>query len=422
MLSQWSWLLFLLALAASTIMLEEQAFPKVTSASGAHTSPSEKARQYFSAEEIAKGRAYARGRYILVSLRLAVTLGLFALLTLTPLAGKIRDLGVSAADGRVWLTIAVFGLLLGLLYYAATFPLSLYSAFLREHAFGLSTQTFRSWAWDYAKQALISTGITLPLLILLYALIRWSPHRWYLPAWVVIVAVMALMTELAPILIDPLFHTFRPVQDPALVERIHTLTDRAGLRAGSILEVDASRRTKKTNAYFTGLGGTRRVVLYDTLITTSTPEEVELVLAHELGHWRRHHIWKGIALGAASTLAALWLIARLLNAAAGSGRFGFIHPADVVSLPLMLLAFAVLNIGTMPIQVAISRAFEREADLESLRLTGNPEAFIASEVTLARANLADIQPPRVIVWFLYTHPPVLERIAMAEAYSRKEIR
>lgn len=421
MLSQWSWLLFVLALAASTIMFEERALPKVPSASGVHASHAEKARQYFSAEEIARGQTYARGRYILVFLRLAVTLGLFALLALTPLAAKIRDLSVSAAGGRVWLTIAVFGLLLGLLYYAATFPLSLYGSFLREHAFGLSTQTFRSWAWDYAKQALINTGIMLPLLILLYALIRWSPERWYIPAWAVIVAVMALMTELSPILIDPLFHTFRPVQDPALVERIHTLTDRAGLRAGSILEVDASRRTKKTNAYFTGLGGTRRVVLYDTLVTTATPEEVELVLAHELGHWRRHHIWKGIALGAASTLAALWLIARLLSVAAGSGRFGFIHPADVVSLPLMLLLFAALNVVTMPIQVAISRTFEREADLESLRLTDNPEAFIASEIKLARANLADVQPPKVIVWSLYTHPPVLERIATAEAYSGKEI-
>ena len=422
MLSQWSWLLFLLALAASTIMFEERALPKVPAGFGVHPSPAEKAQQYFRAEEIARGRAYAGGRYILVSLRLAVTLGLFALLTFTTLAARIRDLSVSVAGGRVWLTVAVFGLLLGLLYYAATFPLSLYGNFLREHAFGLSTQTFRSWIWDYAKHALISTGMMLPLLIVLYALIRWNPHRWYLPAWLVIVVVMALMTELAPILIDPLFHTFRPVQDPALVERIRTLTNRAGLRTGSILEVDASRRTKKTNAYFTGLGGTRRVVLYDTLIATSTPEEVELVLAHELGHWRQHHIWKGIALGAASTLAALWLIARLLNVAAGPGRFGFIHPADVVSLPLMLLAFVTLNVVTMPIQVAISRAFEREADLESLRLTGNPEAFIASEVKLARANLADIHPPKAIVWLMYTHPPVLERIAMAEAYSTKEIR
>ncbi|MGH7409818.1 MAG: M48 family metallopeptidase [Candidatus Methylomirabilis sp.] len=422
MLSHGSILPFLLALAAVTTMLESHALPPPPPASGLHSSPLEKAGQYFTAGELARGRVYARGRYLLVFLRLALTLGLFAVLALTPLSTRIHDVSVSAAGGRVWLTVMLFGLLLGLLYYAVTFPLSLYGNFLREHTFGLSNQTFASWALDYAKGALISTGIMLPLLILLYALIRWSPGRWYLPAWAAAVTVMVLIAELSPILIDPLFHTFKPVQDPGLVERIHTLTDRAGLRVGPILEMDASRKTKKTNAYFTGLGRARRVVLYDTLIATSSPEEVELVLAHELGHWTRHHTWKGIALGAASLLAALWLIAGLLNVAAASGRFGFIHPADVKSLPLLLLSFFILNIATMPIQQAISRAFERQADLESLHLTNNPDAFIAAEITLARSNLADIEPPQAIVWFLYTHPPVLERIAMAEAFRTGERR
>jgi STE24 endopeptidase len=423
MFSHWSMLLFLLLpLAGPTVTSEARAFPGEPPVSDLHTSSTDKARQYFTADDIARGRAYAGGRRVLYFLRLALTLALFGLLSLPTVSSRLRDLSVSIAGGRVWLTIAVFGLLLGLLYVVVTFPLSLYGSFLREHAFGLSTQSFASWAWDYAKGALISTGIMLPLLVLLYSLIRWNANRWYVPAWVVSVAVMALMAELSPILFDPLFHTFRPVTDRGLVERIRTLSDRAGLRVGPILEMDASRQTKKTNAYFTGLGRTRRVVLYDTLIATSTPEEVGLVLAHELGHWRRHHIWKGIAMGAASMLAALWVIARLLNAAANSGRFGFIHPADIVSLPLLLLSFLVLNIVTMPAQTAVSRAFEREADLESLRLTNSPDVFIASEVTLARTNLADIEPPKAIVWLLYTHPPVLERIAMAEAYRETERR
>lgn len=422
MLSHGFTLLFLLTLAAATTMLEGQALPQPPPVSGVHTAPLERARQYFTEQEMARGRAYARGRYLLFFLRQALTLGLFAVLALARLSTRLHDLSVSAAGGRVWLTVALFGLLLGLLYHAVTFPLSLYGRFLREHAFGLSNQTFASWAQDYAKGAVISLTIMLPLLILLYALIRWSPGRWYLPAWVVVVAVMALIAELSPILIDPLFHSFKAVQDPGLVERIRALTDRAGLRVGQILEMDASRKTKKANAYFTGLGPARRVVLYDTLTATSSGEEVELVLAHELGHWKRHHIWKGIALGAASMLVALWLIAGLLNALAASGRFGFIHPADVRSLPALLLAFLLLNTVTMPIQHAISRAFERQADLESLRLTNNPHAFIASEVKLARSNFADIDPPRGIVWLLYTHPPVLERIAMAEALRAQQRR
>lgn len=422
MLSKWSMLFSLLALAAVTTILENRALPEGSPSPERHVSSTNRARQYFTPEELARGRAYAGGRRILYFLKLGLTFGLFALLSLPPISARIRDLSVSIAGGRVWLTIVVFGLLLGLVYFAASFPLNLYSDFLRERAFGLSTQTPGSWAWDHSKAAIIGTGIMLPLLVLLYSLIRWNPTRWYLPAWAVAVVVMALMAELSPVLFDPLFHTFRPVQDPGLAERIRRLTDRAGLRVGQILEMDASRQTKKTNAYFTGLGRTRRVVLYDTLIATSTPEEVELVLAHELGHWRRNHIWKGMALGAASMLAALWLIARFLNAAADSGRFGFIHPADVVSLPLLLLSFLALSTVTMPIQAAISRAFEREADLESLRLTDNPDAFIASEVTLARTNFSDIEPPRVIVWLLYTHPPVLERIGMAEAYRTREMR
>jgi len=422
MLPHWSIFLFLLGLAAAATLVEGQTLPKVPPTSDARASGGDKARRHFTADELARGRAYANGRYLLFFLRLALTLGLLAVLTLTRLSTTLHDLSVSAAGGRVWLTVMIFGLLVSLLYYAVTFPLSLYGGFLREHAFGLSTQNLAAWAWDYAKGALIGTVIVLPLLVLLYRLIRWSPGSWYLPAWAAAVIVMALMAELSPLLIDPLFHKFKAVEDQGILERVRTLTDRAGLEVGPILEMDASRKTKKTNAYFTGLGRAKRVVLYDTLIATSPPEEVELVLAHELGHWKHHHIWKGMALGAASMLVALWLIAHLLNAAAASGRFGFIHPADVRSLPLLLLSFLLLITLTMPIQQAISRAFERQADLESLRLTNNPDAFIAAEVSLARANLADLDPPRPIVWLLYTHPPVLDRIAMAERFRAGETR
>jgi STE24 endopeptidase len=416
MLSISSLLVPLLALSAAAAALEGHGLAEPSRRLVQPAQTSETAARYFTQEEIARGRAYARGRYALYLLRAAMTIGLCAVLVLTPLSGRIHDLSVSAAGGRVWLTVAIYGLLLGLLYYAIMAPLSLYGSFIREHAFGLSTQGLRSWSLDYLKSALLATGLALPLLVLLYALIRWTPKYWYLPAWATIVVVMAAVTELSPVLIDPLFHTFRPVEDPSLRTRIGALTDRAGLQVGPILVMDASRRTRKTNAYFTGLGRTRRIVLYDTLVETATPDEVELVLAHELGHWKRRHIWKGLGLSAAGLLAGLWAVSRLVGDAAASGRFGFVHPADVRSLPLLVLLLVIFNVVTMPVQQAISRAFEREADLASLHLTNNPDAFIASEIGLARANLADIHPPKAVVWFLYSHPPVLERIAMAEAY------
>ncbi|PWB79998.1 MAG: hypothetical protein C3F08_05405, partial [Candidatus Methylomirabilota bacterium] len=319
MVSQWLLLLVLPALVVATVSVDRQALGGVAPPSDPRGSFADTARPYFSAEEVARGRAYARGRYLLYGLRTAVTLVLFGLLTLSPLSATIRDVCVSIAGGRVWLTVAVFGLALALLYHAVTFPISLYGGFLHEHAFGLSRQTCAAWAWDYAKGTLINAAILLPLLVLLYAVIRWDPVRWYLPAWVVVILVMSLLAELSPILVDPLFHTFRPVQDQVLVERLRTLTDRAGLAVGPILEIDAGHKTTKTNAYFTGFGRTRRIVLYDTLLATSTPDEVEVIVAHELGHWRRHHIWKGMAIGAASAFAVLWLIARLLTIAADSG-------------------------------------------------------------------------------------------------------
>ncbi|NJD68584.1 MAG: hypothetical protein C3F12_06995 [Candidatus Methylomirabilota bacterium] len=420
MASQWSGLLMLLALAGVTMSIDRQARGDNAPPAESRASLAEKARHYFTTDELARGRAYARGRYLLYGVRMIVTLGLFGLLTLTPLSAKIGDLSVSMTGGRVWLTVGLYGLMVAALYHVVTFPVSLYGGFVREHLFGLSRQTLAAWSGDYLKAMLVNTVILLPLLIVLYAFIRRDPVRWYLPVWIVVVLVMTVLAELSPILFDPLFHTFRPVQDQQLVNRLRILSDRAGLTVGPILEIDAGRKTTKTNAYFTGFGRARRIVLYDTLLAASTPEEVELIVAHELGHWRRHHIWKGMALSAVSALGTLWLIARLLRMAADSGRFGFIHPADPRSLPFVLLLLLVLAILTTPIRMAISRAFEREADRESLRLTANPRAFIDSEVVLARSNLSDVDPPRAVVWLLYTHPPILERIAMAEAYLAQQ--
>src|SRR3990172_1904066 len=175
MFSHWSMLFFLLLpLAGATISFEARALPGEPPASGLHTSSTDKARQYFTADDIARGRAYAGGRRLLYFLRLALTLALFGVLSLPTVSSRLRDISVSIAGGRVWLTIAVFGLIVGLLYFVVTFPLNLYGNFLREHTFGLSTQGFASWAWDHTKAALIGTGIMLPLLVLLYSLIRWN--------------------------------------------------------------------------------------------------------------------------------------------------------------------------------------------------------------------------------------------------------
>jgi STE24 endopeptidase len=183
-----------------------------------------------------------------------------------------------------------------------------------------------------------------------------------------------------------------------------------------VYESDASRRTTKGNAYFTGLGATKRIVIYDTLVRRSDPEEVELVLAHEMGHWKHADIWKGIGLSLIGLFVALWVGARAVEWAARRPVFHLAGPADVAGLPVFLLAVSLLSLASMPLQNAISRHFEREADRASLVLTGNPAAFIRSEVSLARSNLSDLTPPRPLVWLFYSHPPVMARIRMAEEY------
>lgn len=374
---------------------------------------------YFTPEDVARGHAYTGGRYWLAAAAIAFRLAILVLLVVTPGSAGLRNLAVRLAPSRPAVAVAIYLALLVVIYEALTLPLGYYTGFVREHAFGLSTQTGAAWFLDRLKGALLSLGVVVPLGSLLVLLWRRHPGRWVLPAWALCSVVTILLVALAPILIDPLFNTIRPLQDPALRQRVLTLADRAGIRVEQVYEMDASRRTRKGNAYFTGLGKTKRVVLYDTLITGSSPDEVELVVAHEMGHWKHADIWKGIGLSLIGLAVSLWCGARALEWAARGGSFHLAGRADVAGVPLFLLVLFVLNMASLPLQNAISRSFERAADRTSLELTGNAPAFIRSEVQLARSNLADLTPPPALVWLLYTHPPVAERIRMAEDFAKQ---
>jgi STE24 endopeptidase len=375
--------------------------------------------RYFTPEEVAKGRAYASGRYGIFAGATALRLAILLMLVLTPASAALRSLAVRAVPAYPSLAVAVYVALLVVLFELVTLPLGYYAGFLREHAYGLSTQTAAGWLLDRAKAALLTLALAVPMGMVLSLLWRRYPGRWVLPAWGLGGAAIIVLVALAPVVIDPLFNTIRPLQRPELRERVLAMAARAGTPVDQVYETDASRRTRKGNAYFTGLGHTKRIVLYDTLIAGSSPEEVELVLAHEIGHWRHAHIWKGIGLSILGLGILLWLGAHVLEWAARRGAFHLASPADIAGLPLFLLVLFVLNLGGLPIQNAISRHFERQADRASLELTRDPSAFIRAEVQLARSNLADLSPPAPIVWLLYTHPPVAERIRMAEEFARR---
>jgi STE24 endopeptidase len=372
---------------------------------------------YFTPEDVARGHSYMGGRYWLVAAGTSIRLAVLLILVATSASATLRNLAVRLAPAHPAVAVAIYVGLLALLFELLSLPLGYYAGFVREHAFGLSTQTWSAWLLDRAKATLITLVLAVPLGSLLALLWRRYPGRWVLPAWALAGGVMLLLVALAPVVIDPLFNTIRPLRDPDVSQRVLALAGRAGIPVDQVYEMDASRRTRKGNAYFTGLGHTKRIVLYDTLLTGTSPDEVELVVAHEIGHWKRAHIWKGIGLSLLGMGFALWCGARVLGWAARRGAFHLAGPADVAGLPLFLLVLFVLNLVSLPLQNGISRIFERQADQTSLELTGNATAFIRSEVQLARSNLADLTPPPAVVWLLYTHPPVAERIRMAEAFA-----
>jgi len=372
---------------------------------------------HFTPEDVARGQAYTHGRYWLFATGMLLRLALLAFLVFTPASAALRNLAVRLAPAHPAVAVAVYIALLTAAFEILTLPLGFYAGFVREHAFGLSTQTAGAWLLDRLKGAAISLVLAVTLGSVLALLWRRYPGRWVMPAWAVGGLAVILLVALAPVVIDPLFNTIRPLQDSSLRQRVVTLADRAGLAVEEVYEADASRRTKKGNAYFTGLGATKRIVLYDNLVARSDPAAVELVLAHEMGHWKHAHIWQGIGLALAGLAVLLWCGARVAAWAAERRAFHLFGPADVAGLPLFLLVLFVLNLVGLPIQSAVSRHFERQADWTSLELTKNPAAFIRAEIDLARSNLADLNPPRLVVWLLYTHPPVAERIRMADAFA-----
>jgi len=411
--------LVLTFLAAALLLLSVvHASPR--GAAGPEGNPPAELAKHFTAEDVARGRAYMHGRYWLFVAGTLLRLAILALLVTSPASAALRNLAVRLSPARPAVAVAIFIVLLVLLLELLTLPLGYYAGFVREHTFGLSTQTRGAWFLDRTKAALVTLALAVPLGSLLTLLWRRYPDRWILPAWGIGGILMILLVALAPIVIDPLFNVIRPVRDSSMARRVIALAGRAGISVDQVYEMDASRRTRKGNAYFTGLGHTKRIVLFDTLLAGSGPEEVELVVAHEIGHWKAAHIWKGIGLGFLGMGIALWCGAKVLEWAARRGSFHLAGPADVAGLPLFLLVFFVLHLASLPIQSGISRSFEGQADRAALALTGNAAAFIRAEVQLARSNLADLAPHPAVVWLLYTHPPVLERIRMAEAFRAPE--
>ncbi|MCE5303619.1 MAG: M48 family metallopeptidase [Planctomycetaceae bacterium] len=321
----------------------------------------------------------------------------------------------------IWtLRLAVFFLILLALHLAISFPLSFYSGHVLEHRFRLSTQSFSRWLWRYVKRNLLAGTFLLLLIVGLYWLIWTTGSAWWIAATLAFFLVTIVLGQLTPVLILPLFYRVERLDRPELTERLSRLAEGTGLSIEGVYRLDLSAETVKANAMLTGLGRTRRVLLGDTLLAGFTPDEVEVIFAHEIGHHVFRHLRWMIASGLAFSAAGFWLCDRLLAAwiARGGAAFDYARlPID--ALPMLLLILTVFSLAIQPLQNAVSRRFERQADRYALQRTGRKDAYRSAFCKLARLNKDDPDPPRLEVFLFHSHPPIAERLAVAEEPSKE---
>jgi STE24 endopeptidase len=315
-----------------------------------------------------------------------------------------------------WLLVAGFAAVFGGFYLLINLPLSYYSGFVLPHRYEMSTQSLKGWVVDQIKGFLVGGVLGLLLLEVIYAVLRAFPDTWWLWAAGILLLFSVLLANLAPILLMPLFYKFVPLgeEHADLVERLMRLADAANTRVQGVFKFDMSRRTKAANAGLTGLGNTRRILLGDTLIDEFTADEIETVLAHELGHHVHKDIPLGMAFETALTLVGLYLASLVLSW--GASIFGFISPSDVAAMPLFVIVMGIYGLVTMPVGNAFSRWRERRADEYALQVTGKGVAYASALTRLANQNLSEVDPEPWVEFLLYSHPALGKRIAMAEAY------
>jgi len=313
------------------------------------------------------------------------------------------------------MTVVVYVILLTLLNEIGSLPLGWYSGLVVERRYGLSNESLAHWAADEGKSLAIGMLLGCCAASLIYFLIRQSPDWWWMSAGALFTLLIVGLTNLAPILLLPLFYTVKPLDREGLRVRLLALAERAGARVLGAYEWGLSAKTNKANAALAGIGGTRRILVSDTMLAEYSDEEIEVVLAHELAHHVHGDIWKGIAFESGLMLAGFYLAARLLAGFAES--VGLRDVADPAGLPLLLLAAGAVSLAMMPVAHAVSRAYERSADRFALDLTGNPGAFISAMRRLGAQNLAEEHPSKLVQWLFYSHPSIGERIAAAQSFS-----
>ncbi|MCX7704395.1 MAG: M48 family metallopeptidase [Planctomycetota bacterium] len=397
--------LLLLFCVACFIILPSEEIPSPVAESG-----------YFSPEQLEKlknGAAYYKTHRLIGLAQFITTLSMLVLFLVVP-GKKIEQWLFKPA--RPILSALFFFFILYISYFVISFPFSYARGVVVEREFGFLVMSGFQWFLLYLKSKTIGLVLGALLVAVFFFLIRHLKNFWWLPAAVILFLLSVFFSFISPLVFEPLFANFRRLHDKKLHDELIAISKKAGFDVKEILVSDESSRSLHTNAYFSGVGSTRRIVLYDTLLKNFSPQEVKVIVAHEAGHAKHHHIAKGLFLSALGITLFLCFLSFLISAYCTSGEFRFAYQPRVVAL----LAFWALSFSFLssPINNLISRRMEVQADIESLRLTDDAESFISAEKKLALSNISELHPTSLVYWFYFTHPTVLERIALAERYRK----
>jgi STE24 endopeptidase len=338
-------------------------------------------------------------------------------LVVTGLSGWLRDVALRRGFQNYSLSLFIYLFFLLLIGKVLSFGLDYYG-FRIERSFQLSTQKFRSWLWDETKGFLVGLLMAAIVVELLYFMIRQWPQHWWVITWAIFMGLFILLAQLAPVVLFPIFYKFEPLENEDLRRRLVQLGERAGTRVRGVYRWKLSEKSKKANAALTGLGSTRRIILADTLLDNYAPEEIEAVLAHELGHHVHRHILKSIFVQAGITLVGFWIANLVLHYAVD--RHMFEELSDFANLPLLAITVSGLSLLLMPALNAYSRYNERQADQYAFESIASVVPFISSMNKLAQQNLAERAPSRWIEVLFHSHPAISRRVAAAEAWNRTQ--
>ena len=332
------------------------------------------------------------------------------------------DSFISGLNCSPIISAILFFLLLTWIQTILGIPFDLYGTFRIEARYGFNTTTLGLWFVDLLKSQAIGALLLSFLIAVVFWLINWSPLQWWLWVWGFMAVFSLFMMFISPYLIEPLFNKYEPISEQGLEDEIRTMMEKAGLKAGKVLQMDASKRSRHSNAYFTGIGKVKRIVLFDTLIKQMSHGEIVAVLAHEIGHWKKGHIWKRLLVAEVMALAGSWLGFRLLNWNGLPELLGL--PANI-SLPakMVVLGFiaSLVLFPLTPFTAWRSRCHEREADRYAANLTGRPQDLASALVKMSSENLSNLFTHPFYANFYYSHPPVVERVKMLREWAKQYI-